>query len=114
MSNILGILAIAILFRSIYHISARSFYARQDTKTPLYISVFAVGFNILLALYLSMKANMGVYGLAWAASIAAFLEVMILFVIMSRQISGLFGRSFWRPPPALSRRCRTCRPAYRR
>ena len=96
MSNLLGILAIAILFRSIYHISARSFYARQDTKTPLYISVFAVSFNILLALYLSMKANMGVYGLAWAASIAALLEVMILFVIMSRQIPGLFGRSFWR------------------
>ena len=34
MSNILGVLAIAILFRSIYHISARSFYAQQDTKTP--------------------------------------------------------------------------------
>jgi putative peptidoglycan lipid II flippase len=40
MATTLGILAIAILFRSIYHISARSFYAQQDTKTPLYISLF--------------------------------------------------------------------------
>ncbi len=96
MSNILGILAVAILFRSIYHISARSFYARQDTKTPLYISFFSVGLNIALAVYLALHLKMGVYGLAWAASLAAFFEVIILFIIMSRQIPGLFDRSFWR------------------
>lgn len=95
MSNILGILAIAILFRSIYHIAARSFYARQDTKTPLYISVFAVGFNIGMALFLALHLKMGVYGLAWAASLAAFFEVVILFVVMSRQIPGLFDKSFY-------------------
>ncbi|MCA9338223.1 virulence factor MviN, partial [Candidatus Saccharibacteria bacterium] len=36
MAGLLGSLAIAILFRSIYFICARSFYAQQDTKTPLY------------------------------------------------------------------------------
>lgn len=96
MANILGILAIAILFRSIYHISARSFYARQDTKTPLYISFFAVGFNIALAVFLALHLKAGVYGLAWAASLAAFLEVIILFSVMSRQIPGLFDGDFWR------------------
>ena len=95
MANILGILAIAILFRSIYHIAARSFYARQDTKTPLYVSFFAVGFNIALAIILSMNLKMGVYGLAWAASLAALLEVAILFSIMSRQIPGLFDKYFY-------------------
>ena len=95
MSNLLGILAIAILFRTIYHIAARSFYARQDTKTPLYISLFVVGLNILLAIYLALSVKMGVYGIAWAASIAAFLEVVILFIIMSKQIPGLFDKSFW-------------------
>ncbi len=34
-AGILGILVIAILFRSVYHIASRSFYAQQDTKTPL-------------------------------------------------------------------------------
>jgi len=94
MAGILGILSIAILFRSIYHISARSFYAQQDTKTPLYISFFAIGLNITLAIWFTMGLDMGAYGLAWATSIVAFVEVCILFVMMSRNIKGLFDRTF--------------------
>ena len=94
MAGLLGALAVAILFRSIYHIAARSFYAQQDTKTPLYISIFAIGLNIALAIWLSSALDMGPYGLAWAQSIAAAVEVAILFFIMSRRIKGLFDRVF--------------------
>lgn len=94
MSGLLGILAITILFRCIYHISARSFYARQDTKTPLYISVFAIGLNIVLAVYFAMTLDLGVYGLAYAAAVVSIIEVAILFVIMSMQIKGLFDTKF--------------------
>ena len=94
MASILAILALTILFRSIYFISARSFYAQQDTKTPLYISLFTIGLNITLAIWFTMSLNMGVYGLAWAAVIVSGLEVAILFYVMSRRIKGLFDRSF--------------------
>lgn len=95
MASILGILALTILFRSIYYISARSFYAQQDTKTPLYISLLTVGLNIVLAIWFSLgPPNLGVYGLAWAAVITSFLEVAILFLIMSRRIKGLFDTQF--------------------
>lgn len=94
MAGILGILAIAILFRSIYHISARSFYAQQNTKTPLYISFFAIGLNITLAIWFTMGLDMGAYGLAWATSIVSFVEVCILFAMMSRTIKGLFDKAF--------------------
>lgn len=94
MASILGILAIAILFRSIYHISARSFYAQQDTKTPLYISFFAIGLNITLAIWFTMGLNLGAYGLAWATAIVSAVEVLILFFIMGRRIKGLFNISF--------------------
>ncbi|MDX2776515.1 lipid II flippase MurJ [Streptomyces caniscabiei] len=94
MAGLLGALVVAILFRSIYHIAARSFYAQQDTKTPLYISIFSIGLNIGLAIWLSMSLDMGPYGLAWAQSIAAFVEVVILFSIMSVRIKGLFDRVF--------------------
>jgi len=94
MAGILGILAIAILFRSIYHISARSFYAQQDTKTPLYISFIAIGLNIILAVWFTMGFGLGVYGLAWATAIVSCVEVVILFVMMSRSMSGLFDKSF--------------------
>lgn len=94
MASILAILAISILFRSIYHISARSFYAQQNTKTPLYISFVAIGLNIILAIWFTMGLNMGVYGLAWATVLVAGLEVAILFVMMSKSIRGLFDGAF--------------------
>ena len=94
MASILGILAVAILFRSIYHISARSFYAQQDTRTPLYISFFAIGLNIALAIWFTMGLGLGAYGLAWATAIVSFVEVCILFTMMSRRIQGLFDKVF--------------------
>jgi putative peptidoglycan lipid II flippase len=94
MASILGILSIAILFRSIYHISARSFYAQQDTKTPLYISFFAIGLNITLAVWFTFALDLGVYGLAWASAIVSAVEVATLFIVMSRRIKGLFDIVF--------------------
>jgi putative peptidoglycan lipid II flippase len=89
MAGLLGALVLAILFRSIYHIAARSFYAQQDTKTPLYMSVFSIALNVGLAVWFTMSLNMGPYGLAWAQSIVAAFEVVVLFVIMNRRIPGL-------------------------
>lgn len=94
MAGILGVLALTILFRSIYFISARSFYAQQDTKTPLYISLFTISLNIVLAIWFSMGLGWGVYGLAYAAVIVSAVEVAILFVLMSRRIEGLFDGAF--------------------
>lgn len=91
---LLGILAAAILFRSIYHIAARSFYAQQDTKTPLYVSIFSIALNIILAVWFTMNLRMGVYGLAWAETIVSILEVIILLTIMGRRLTGLYDAVF--------------------
>lgn len=94
-AGLLSILAVAILFRSVYHISARSFYAQQDTRTPLYISFFTIGLNIALAIYFTMSLGFGIYGLAWAQTIVAVIEVVVLFYIMSRRIPKLFDAHFF-------------------
>ncbi|MCX6728287.1 MAG: murein biosynthesis integral membrane protein MurJ [Candidatus Saccharibacteria bacterium] len=94
MAGILGILAISILFSSIYQIAARSFYAHQDTKTPLYVAFFTIGLNIVLAVWFTFGLNMGVYGLAWAVSIVSIVQVLILMFIMSRRIKNLFDYPF--------------------
>ena len=94
MAGILGALCIAILFRTIYHMAARAFYARQDTKTPLYISFVSIGLNVILAILLSATFDMGAYGLAWAQSIVAVVEVAILFVVMERQMPKLIDKKF--------------------
>lgn len=87
-AGLLGALVVAILFRTIYHIAARSFYAQQDTKTPLYISIFSIVLNIALAVWFTQSLDMGAYGLAFAQSIVAFVEVVLLFAVMQRRIEG--------------------------
>ena len=95
-AGILGCLVVAILFRTIYHMAARAFYVRQDTKTPLYISIFSISLNIILAIVLSMVLKMGAYGLAWAQSTVAVLEVVVLLAVMNRQMPKLFDMTFVR------------------
>lgn len=90
----LGILCIAIVFRSIYQIASRSFYAQKDTKTPLYISIFTITLNVVLAILFSQRLNMGIYGLALAQSLVAVVEVCILFAIIGRRIPKLFDGQF--------------------
>ena len=95
-AGILGCLVVAILFRTIYHMAARAFYVRQDTKTPLYISIFSITLNIILAIVLSMVLKMGAYGLAWAQSTVSVLEVVVLLAVMNRQMPKLFDMTFVR------------------
>jgi putative peptidoglycan lipid II flippase len=91
MAGLLGSLVVAILFRSVYFICARSFYAQQDTKTPLYISLFAIALNIGLAIWFTMVLNLGAYGLGYAQSIVSVFEVIVLFAVMNTRIKGLIN-----------------------
>lgn len=93
-ANLLGILVIAILFRTIYHIVARTFYAQQDTKTPLYVSIFSIALNIALAVTFTSALGLGAYGLAAAQSIVAVIEVTILLTILRHRTPGIFNRDF--------------------
>lgn len=93
MAGLLGTLAIAILFRSIYFISARSFYAQQDARTPLFISIFAIAVNIIFAVWFVMGLNLGPYGLGLAQSTVSILEVIVLLFIMNRRINGLIDKT---------------------
>jgi putative peptidoglycan lipid II flippase len=92
---ILGFFVGAILFRSIYALVSRWFYAQKDTKTPLFVSIFAIILNIVLAYILSRPWNYDVAGLAMAQSIVAAAEVFILFTIMIIRDHKLLDRDFW-------------------
>lgn len=93
-AGLLGALVVAILFRTIYHIAARTFYAQQDTKTPLYVSIFSIALNIGLAVLFTSSFGWGAYGLAWAQSIVAVVEVTILLTILRHRTPGIFNRAF--------------------
>ena len=94
---IFGFLTIAIFFRIVYSIVSRYFYAQKDTRTPLYVSIFAIGLNILLAFNLAkpQPEGYGLAGLAMAQSIVAAAEVVILMAVMIYRDRKLLNMAFW-------------------
>lgn len=91
---IFGFLVVAIFFRIIYSMMSRYFYAHKDTKTPLFVSVFAIGLNIILAFNLARPDAYGVSGLAIAQSIVAASEVIILTGIILMKDSKMLQPAF--------------------
>ncbi|MFI5271264.1 MAG: murein biosynthesis integral membrane protein MurJ, partial [Candidatus Saccharimonadales bacterium] len=96
-ASIFGYLCVAIFFRIIYTIMSRWFYAQKDTKTPLFISLFTISLNVILAVTLARPEprGYGVDGLAMAQSIVAAVEVFILAAIMLKRDHKLFDAAFW-------------------
>ncbi|MBX4201468.1 oligosaccharide flippase family protein [Candidatus Saccharibacteria bacterium] len=97
-SLILGFLVGAIIFRTLYTLISRYFYAQKDTRTPLYVSLAAIALNIFLAFTLAKPIINGGYdvaGLAIAQSIVAAFEVLVLFGVMLWRDPKLFDANFW-------------------
>jgi peptidoglycan biosynthesis protein MviN/MurJ (putative lipid II flippase) len=94
-TNIFGFLCVAILFRIIYTIISRWFYAQKDTRTPLLVSIFVIGLNVFLSYTLARTWGYGAEGLAMAQSIVAATEVVVLWSIMLGRDRKLFDRVFW-------------------
>jgi putative peptidoglycan lipid II flippase len=91
---IFGFLCVAIFFRIIYTIISRYFYAHKDTKTPLFVSLFIIGLNIVLAYNLSQPDAFGIVGLAISQSLVAVVEVLILVLIMIKRDHHIFDSEF--------------------
>lgn len=92
---ILGFFTGAMLFRTIYALVSRWFYSQKDTRTPLYVSIFAIVLNIVLAYVLSRPDAYDVAGLAMAQSFVAAAEVLILFIVMVIRDRKLLDLEFW-------------------
>jgi putative peptidoglycan lipid II flippase len=62
---------------------ARAFYAAQDTRTPVALAILAVAINSSLAVVLA--GPLGLPGLALAIAIAAWVEAILLLVLLRRR-----------------------------
>lgn len=92
-ASVLGAFILAIITQSLYHIVARGFYAKQNAKTPLIVSIAAFVVQVAAAILLS-QMGFGPEGLAYACSISAVFEVGVLLLIQNRE-GKLLDRAFW-------------------
>lgn len=77
--------ALGLIGHSMLEVSARTFYAQQDTRTPLIVAVGAM--IIAITFSAALREVWGVGGLALANSIGVTVEVLALLVLLRRRLS---------------------------
>jgi putative peptidoglycan lipid II flippase len=71
----------------------RAFYALQDTRTPVLVSITAVSTSIALNWFFLHHTHLGVGGFALSFSIMGLVNMSLLLLILRRKIGGIGGRS---------------------
>ncbi len=77
--------ALGLIGHSLLEVGARTFYAQQDTRTPLLVAVGAMIVSIAASWLL--RDTLGVGGLALANSIGVTVEVGALLVLLRRRLN---------------------------
>ena len=80
-ARVLGYFALGLPAYIFIKVLVSCFFAREDTKTPLYISIISVITNIVLSLLLI--ESMREMGIALATAISAWINALLLYVMLS-------------------------------
>ena len=83
----LGLFCLGLIGQALIPLVTRAFFALQDTKTPVLISVISVILNVGLSLFF-VHTN-GVVGLALAFSISSLINLLLLYFVLHRRLGGL-------------------------
>lgn len=93
--EVLKFLAISLFAQSLVPLFSRAFFALQNTKTPLYVSLVSETLNIILILVLLPKY--AIFGLAIAFSASSVLNLALLYIFLRKKIFFWNDREFLSP-----------------
>jgi putative peptidoglycan lipid II flippase len=96
-ANTLSFLFIGLAGHSLVIVLARSFYAGQDTRTPVFTAVAEVMVSITVAL--ATVGTLGLSGLALGLASGAWFEAVVLTVLLWRRTPGAGLERLLRPIP---------------
>ena len=74
---------------SLVNILARAFYALQDIKTPMRISVFCLALNLILTAFFLFGTNLGAGALGIANSVTSFCNLGLLLFALRKKLRTL-------------------------
>lgn len=82
----LAYFSVSIAAQSLIYLLARGFYAHKDTKTPFFVTIFAVCINISISYVFVLIYHLPIFFLALAFSISNILACIILFLLLDKKI----------------------------
>lgn len=83
--------SIGISSQAVIQILPRAFYALQDTWTPVILGIISMAVNVA-AMYL-LVGPLAHGGLAFATTIAAFVNMILLFYLLRKKMGKMDGRA---------------------
>lgn len=89
--QVLGILAMSLFAQSLLPLLTRAFYAMQNTKTPLFITIVSEAITLLLVILLIKPY--GIYGLAIAFSVSSVMNMALLMIYLRKQLPNIDGKT---------------------
>ena len=93
-ARVLQFFALGLFSFCAFQLFLRAFYAMQDTKTPAFINILAVGINT--AVNFIYFRYLEVEGLALGHATAYTIGAVVFVVVLRRRIGGLDGRRLMR------------------
>jgi putative peptidoglycan lipid II flippase len=84
--------AIGLVSYSVLKVLTPAFYAVGKRKTPMMVSFFAIGMNLLLNWIFTFRLGWGHRGLAFSTSIVATINFLLLYALMWRHVTRLETR----------------------
>jgi putative peptidoglycan lipid II flippase len=85
----LGCYSVGLAGYSAVKLLAPAFYALEDARTPMLVSVGSIAVNAVCALLLARRWGMGHAGLALSTSIVALAASAALFVLLRARLAGM-------------------------
>lgn len=85
--------AVGVVFESAVALIARSFYALQDTRTPVVVSIISILIIIAVDYVLIRVLGLPVWGLAAGFSVGVFFQAVALYILLDKKLRGIpFGK----------------------
>jgi putative peptidoglycan lipid II flippase len=82
-------LAPGLISFSLVNILARAFYALNDIRTPMRISIFCLTINLLFTVFFLFGANLGAGALGVANSLSSFFNLGLLLLALRKKLRTL-------------------------
>ena len=81
-SQVLSLFALGLPAYILIKVLSPSFFAREDTKTPLYVTLICVSLNVILSLLLI--SSIREMGIALATAISSWANVLIFYILLKK------------------------------
>lgn len=88
--------AVGLIGYAALKILAPAFYALNDSRTPMMVSLCSIVINYAAATAMIRWAGFGHAGLAFSTSVVALFSSIALFILLRARLGGVYGRDLMR------------------